>query len=147
MNDTNSGKPVTGVAQYRYGSQMAGIKGGCPKDATSDFDETCFRAVHGDPKTDSYLPHAVLDSTRYGKGCCDWGLSMYDSLDHLKARFKHVMKIAPNFLKRVGDQYAELGVAATHGRRTKANSGHFTFFEFDTFNANTCVKSTGPLGL
>jgi hypothetical protein len=125
---------------------MAGVKGGCPKNAHSTFGATCFRAVHKDPTKESYIPYALLEGGN-AKECCHWGLSMYDSLPKMKDRFRKVMKVAPNFLRKVGDQYAELAITAAHGRRTNASSGHFTFFEFDTFMPSACVHSTGPLSL
>jgi hypothetical protein len=146
MNDNRIADSTTAVGRYRYGAQMADIEGGCPKNAHSNFGATVFRAVHKDTSKESYLPYAVLDGGN-PKECCHWGLSMYDSLPKMKARFSKVMKVAPNFLRRVGDHYAELALTGSHGRRTNAKAGHFTFFEYDTFVASACVQSSGSLGL
>ena len=129
----------------------------CPPKSikTTALVATAYRAVHKDIQDQrNFKPVALLTPNRSlhnGKAsnCCDaYALSMYVSLDLLLLNLKRLQNACPNFLKRVGDHYAQLSLSDADGHCTSPNSsGHFGFFEHKDFDPLKTIKNHERLGL
>lgn len=147
---SESGGGTVAAPQYRYREQISKLKK-CPRNADQPFDDSCYRIVHQDiAHPDNFLPKAVLEphyiQERGTKDCClAWGLSLWENLQQIRTRVSGAAKSAVRLRLKLG-YYAELNLTAQDGRRTKAGEkGHFTFYEYDTFDAKARVKDHGPL--
>ena len=145
--------PHTSAAapQYKYDVEIRQIVG-CPFHATACFTEASYRAVQSDIRHPSnFLPAGRLEPEKYansalGHKCMSWALSLYESPDQLRAMIRRAEQVAPLFRLRVGDHYARLQLTATDGKRTAVSrSGHFSFYEFASFDPHGAVKEHLPL--
>jgi hypothetical protein len=148
-SSANTAAPAT--FEYKYRAEISEISG-CPSQATTPFKDDCYRAVQSDPKhPGNFLPIARIDPHRLKKArpdqrCALWGLSMYEHAQQLREMILKVEKHSPRFRLLIGDHCARLRLTAQHGRRTLASaSGHFDFYEYATFNAETAVVACQPL--
>jgi hypothetical protein len=132
-------------------------------EATTDFspatlvqkDQPGFRLVKSNLDDESnFLPQAILVPNRHVHGrsiaasATGFALSMFESLDLLKTRTRSILKNSPQFLKRVGNHYAQLDLTSEDGASTATNgTGHFDFFEDVTFVPKSAVVSHSELEL
>jgi hypothetical protein len=148
-SSADTSAPAT--VEYKYRAEISGIAG-CPSHATAAFNGDCYRAVQSNLKHPAnFLPIAKIDPhrlkrARAGQLCGLWGLSMYEHAEQLREMILKVEKHSPRFRFLIGDHCARLKLTALHGRRTSASaSGHFDFYEYATFNAETVVLDCLPL--
>lgn len=90
------------------------------------------------------LPVAVKNknnSTHHRPNCSSYALSMYVSLDTLKARARCGVNYSPQFLKKIGDHYLKIQLSESSGRQTAPNAdGHFDLHEYSSFNLQAAVQ-------
>jgi hypothetical protein len=131
---------------YKYGYGLV-THPNCPSGATATFSERSYRIVHADIKDQrNFLPKAILEPHMGTKCCQAWGLSLYDSVAQVRSKIEQVEKRVRNWRKKVGDCAAELALGVTHGARTpSSNDGHFTFYEFHSFDPEKSVTAVEKL--
>ena len=135
---------------FRYASQLSKVPS-CPPPASTQV--VGFRIVFekiDHPK--NFKPLAILEPKRKVNGrpitdCCSgYGLSMYCSIQQLRAHVRAVLRTSPLFLKKVGDHYAEIQLSAADGRCSiPSGKGHFDFFEYSGFVATAAVAQHDPI--
>ena len=150
LDELSLNTPAPPVSGFKYQAEMGAIPG-CPFKTNGEFAES-FRAVHEDLRHDNnFLPQGRLEPGKYDKSaaahrCMQWALSMYESPEQLKAMIIRGKQIAPNFTRRVGEFCARLELTSKDGRRTAPTArGHFSFYEFASFDANNSVREHFPL--
>lgn len=137
-------------ALLKYGAEIAAISD-CASSANATFLGTVYRAVHQPMTSDDFVPTGIRTPGRYSEEpdavrCKSLGLSMYTSIQKLANMILAVEKNTPNFRKLVGDHCARMPLTDVHGRRTKVStSGHFTFFEYSTFDGMSIASQVSPL--
>jgi len=145
--------PVTGKTpkQLKYAPDFKGITG-CPFKAQAAFGEFSYRIVHGKKDhPDNFRPAAILFPDRFADEadetrCQSWALSMFETLDQLKAHFKKMTKRVPNWGKLAGDHSTRLKIGASHGQRTDANyNGHFSFHEYADCDLAAAADDPSPI--
>jgi hypothetical protein len=134
--------------KYRYFDQLRDIAE-CPSEATAAFGCLAYRAVFediDDPR--NFAPAALLDPVRLTSvkrdddRCSMWSLSMFESPMQLAQRWQEIEVSIRNVRKKKGTHIAALEITATHGARTSATvSGHFSFYEFEEFEAKIVVTA------
>lgn len=130
----------------RFGAQIAAV-GNCPSNANAPFAESAFRGVRAPVAvTDDFLPLGIIDPDRFAsdspsKRCSSLSISLFESIDQMRKRFSSVEKTSRNFKKKlVGMHCARLQLTSKDGRRTHAQSnGHFSFYQFETFDGVAAV--------
>lgn len=130
----------------KYGSEIKKING-CPPTPLSAIDTVAYRFAHAsrnDPR--NYLPIAKITpsrkiDTKEATECCSaFALSMYSELTTLQAKLRSVLKLVPNFQQRVGTHYVAIKVNTLDGMATRITStGHFDFFESETFKCENAI--------
>jgi hypothetical protein len=137
--------PAAITPRYRYIDAISKIRG-CPHNANATFGKACFRAVNVPRHINDFRPHAARVPPTMGHDCRGWAMSLYDSLTKLREMIARQQLTAPQIQKRYGTHFVELELSTAHGVRTASSQHeHFAFFEYDTFDPETCVKNIGTL--
>jgi hypothetical protein len=143
---TSQPPPPSPTSVYKYGYGLATHEN-CPSGANATFSEHSFRIVHANIRDErNFLPKAILEPSMGTKCCQAWGLSLYDSVAQMRSKIEHVEKRVRNWRKKVGDCAAKLALNAIHGNRTPSSKdGHFTFYEFHSFEVEKSVLAVEKL--
>jgi hypothetical protein len=138
----------------RYGTEIGEVDG-CPPQGVQGLDIVGFRFAFGDIKhAHNWLPVAKIQPERTHSGqpitqcCTGYSLSVFESLDALTRKAKKVLATSPKFLKNVGDHFIALKISSADGVCTLPNTtGHFDFFEFQSFSGTEAVAEHARLPL
>ncbi|MFM0307127.1 hypothetical protein P0D71_04955 [Paraburkholderia sp. RL17-383-BIF-A] len=138
----------------RYGTEIREVDG-CPPQGVQGLDIVGFRFAFGDIKhAHNWLPVAKIQPERTHAGqpitqcCTGYSLSVFESLDALTRKAKKVLATSPKFLKNVGDHFIALKISSADGVCTLPNTtGHFDFFEFQSFSGTEAVAEHARLPL
>jgi hypothetical protein len=146
-------KPAGSAATtLRYHAEIAAIEG-CALSVLNSaaFTPSSYRIVHKDHNPLDFVPHAIRHPwilKQHGpEGCCKaWSLSMYETLDQLKAAVQFGTTHARKLMKKAGDHAARMELTTSDGYRSTATpNGHFSFYECDKFQPETAIKERVPL--
>jgi hypothetical protein len=139
---TASGTGPAGGATpvLKYHAQTSAIPG-CPDGAMAPFNGPAFHAVHQPVGPEDFMPKALrrpqeLSGKSDQERCKMWGVSMFQSEEQLLACIRHVEHRVRLFRKLMGNHCARFDLSGADGRRTAADHfGHFTFYEYQHFDA------------
>jgi hypothetical protein len=129
-------------------------------DDVEDCPESCdpsarncdaYRIVHSElSHKNNSLPTAVIDPSLYPPDhemhCYSWALSVFASKEQAEAKFNKCIRARQILRERIGNHLAVAKLTADDGLVTKpANSGHFSFFEFETFDFSSRFSILGKI--
>ena len=139
------------ASSFKYHSTISAISN-CPPSASGSPLSVSYRFCHADLKHPSNtLPIAEIHKNSLPPrrpNCSSYALSMFVSLETLKARAKAGISNSPQFLKKIGDHYVKIELSSTAGRQTVPNSdGHFDLHEYASFNLHAAVQEHRQLVL
>ena len=142
----------TATPALRFGAQIAAI-GNCPNNASAPFSESAYRGVKAPVAiADDFLPLGITDPDRFANAsqnqrCSSLAISLFESIDQMRKRFTSVEKTSRKFKKKlVGMHCARLNLTSKDGRRTHAPpNGHFSFYQFESFDGVAAVVEVTPL--
>jgi len=139
------------TGRYRHHDELSALPN-CPAAVSGNFSGLAYRAVYGaSPSAESFMPYALKHPDLYaaaaeGVRCKHWSLSMYEKKASLHDMIARMTKASKNYRQLVGDHCATLKLSAADGRRTAAShSGHFSFYEFDSWDSKAAVQLVEPL--
>lgn len=120
----------------------------CPPAAAASSPRTGFRFVHKANDPDSFLPVECIKPRR-GTGqpvsCSSCGLSMFDTEDHARKKYKALAASGKNVRLELGGHLAKGALTAADGTHHPAKPGHFDFYEYDTANLHAAFSIVGTL--
>lgn len=146
----NSMPQNTVPGSYKYQEKISAIPN-CPSNATAPFQPLAYHAVRTNPpSTSDFLPKGLdqkrAQTTPSARHCELWALSMFENADQLKEMVLRIEKRVPKFRLKVGEYCACLKLTDAHGKRTVSNHrGHFSFYEYESYDVHGAVVSIAPL--
>lgn len=136
---------------YKYAEYINAIED-CPPTDYQNRTVTVFRWVHEEmDHPNNFLPVALINPRRVNataidlqEKCALYGLSMFDSMNNARKRYRALTAQNPRFPKTVGEYVAEGKLLQTDGVISSANQqGHLTLYEYEGIDLKTKFTIVG----
>lgn len=132
--------------EWKYATYLASLSG-CPPTGAQPCERNAFRFVSDPIDGNSFVPAALGPRRRTNRlSCSHYGLSMFTTEPHARARFAELEEKFYEIRKTLGTHLACVALTSDHGVQTAASaSGHFDLHEYKDVDLVPVSSIVSPL--